>query len=71
MRTELASNLLSVGNSVAKVAAEGGQLIADKLSVYGFFAFCLIFVGACLIAPAHLYEKYYKEHDDSAAERHA
>ncbi|GIO12345.1 hypothetical protein J19TS2_19000 [Cohnella xylanilytica] len=57
--------LLSISESVAKTAAVGGQLFADKLSVFGFFAFCLLFVGFCLIAPAHLYEKYYKKVDDA------
>lgn len=67
MMMEAAMNLLSVGHSVAKTAAEGGQLIADKISVYGFFAFCLVFVGFCLMVPAHLYEKYFKTSDDEEA----
>ena len=65
MHTVLISNLLSAGGSVAKVASEGAQLILDKLSVYGFFAFCLLFVGFCLMAPVHIYEKYYKTGDDA------
>ncbi|MBB6635045.1 hypothetical protein [Cohnella thailandensis] len=60
--------LLSIGQSAAKVAAEGGQLIVDKLSIYGFFAFCLIFVACSLIAPALIYEKYFKAGDDPAGQ---
>ncbi|THF80299.1 hypothetical protein [Cohnella fermenti] len=63
---ELMSNLLSIGQSAAKVAATGGQLIADKLSIFGFFAVCLVFVGGFLIVPNLVYEKYYKVEDDKA-----
>lgn len=58
------SNLPPVHGSVAKLASKGGQLIMDFISAYGFLAFCLIFVGACLIVPGLLYEKYYKVGDD-------
>ncbi|MFC5406415.1 hypothetical protein [Cohnella soli] len=64
MNMEFLSNLPNIGHSVAKMAAEGGQLIADKMSIYGFFAFCLLLVGICLMVPVHLYEKYYKVADD-------
>ncbi|CAM4052105.1 hypothetical protein COLU111180_20935 [Cohnella lubricantis] len=58
-------NLLAAGGSTAKVAAEGSQLILDKASIFGFLAFCVLFVGFCLLAPAHIYEKYYKTGDDA------
>ena len=67
MKFEFMSNLPPVGESVAKLASKGGQLIADLISAYGFFAFCLLFVGCCLIGPVHIYEKYYKIADDEAA----
>jgi len=66
MQIPFMSNLPPVGESVAKLAAEGGQLVADFISMYGFFAFCLILVGTCLMVPVHLYEKYYKVADDEA-----
>ncbi|OXS59798.1 hypothetical protein B1A99_09660 [Cohnella sp. CIP 111063] len=62
------SNLPPVGESVAKLAAEGGQLAADYISVYGFFAFCLVLVLFCLTVPAHMYEKHYKVGDDAPVE---
>jgi len=64
MKTEWMSNLLSIGESVGKTASVGGQLIADKISVYGFFVVCLLFVGCFLTVPALIYEKYYKVEDD-------
>lgn len=64
MAMELLSSLPLAVESIPKMTAEGGQLIADLISVYGFFAFCLVFVGFCLIAPALMYEKYYRVADD-------
>jgi hypothetical protein len=66
MKMEFMSNLPPIGESVAKLASKGGQLIADMIGAYGFFAFCLVFVGLCLIAPVHIYEKYYKIADDES-----
>ncbi|WP_239617814.1 hypothetical protein [Cohnella mopanensis] len=66
MNMEFMSNLPPVGESVPKLASEGGQLIADMIGSYGFFAFCLVSVGLCLIAPVHIYEKYYKIADDES-----
>lgn len=51
------SNLPPTGESIAKVASKGGQLIADFISVYAFLVFCLLFVGCCLIVPVIIYEK--------------
>ncbi len=66
MKIEFMSNLPPIGDSVAKMASEGGQLLADIISTYGFFAFCLAFVGFCLIVPVRMYEKYYHVADDEA-----
>lgn len=66
MNIQLLSNLPAIGESVAKVASEGGQLIADYISLYGFFAFCLLLVGSCLMIPVHIFEKYYAVPDDVA-----
>ncbi|WP_372633681.1 hypothetical protein [Cohnella sp.] len=68
MSIQFLSNLPPVGESVAKLAAEGGQLVSDYISVYGFFAFCLALVLFCLIVPAHMYEKHYKIGDDAPVE---
>lgn len=65
MTMQFLSNLPRIGESIAKVASEGGQLVADFISLYGFFAFCLILVGSCLIVPARMYEKYYAVPDDA------
>ncbi|XID94892.1 hypothetical protein ACF3MZ_10410 [Paenibacillaceae bacterium WGS1546] len=64
MNIGLLTNKPPIGESVAKVASDGGQLVADIVSVGGFFAFCLVFVGFCLMAPPHIYEKYYKIEDE-------
>jgi len=64
MALQFLSNLPPVGESVAKLASEGGLLISDKFGVYGFFALCLVFVGACLLVPPMIHEKYYKTGDD-------
>ncbi|QMV40048.1 hypothetical protein [Cohnella cholangitidis] len=66
MNMHFMSNLPPIGESVAKLASEGGQLISDMISVYGFFAFCLLLVGCCLMVPVHMYEKYYKVADDES-----
>ncbi|MFD0674916.1 hypothetical protein [Cohnella sp. GCM10027633] len=66
MTMQFLSNLPQIGESIAKVASEGGQLIADFISLYGFFAFCLVFVGFCLVIPVRIYEKYYSVADDEA-----
>ena len=67
MNVQWLSNLPPIGESIPKVAAKGGQLIADFISAYGFFAFCLVLVGVSLMVPVHMYEKYYKVADDEAA----
>ncbi|QJD83287.1 hypothetical protein [Cohnella herbarum] len=67
MKIEMMSNLPPTGESVAKLASEGNQLIIDISSISGFFAFCLVFVGLCLIVPVIIYEKYYKIADDEPA----
>jgi hypothetical protein len=67
MQIQFLSNLPPIGESIAKVASKGGQLIVDNISLYGFFAFCLLFVGCCLMIPTHMYEKYYKVQDDAPA----
>ncbi|RKP57962.1 hypothetical protein D7Z26_00135 [Cohnella endophytica] len=64
MKIELLSNLPPIGESVAKLASKGGQLIVDIMSVYGFFALCLAFVGFFLMVPVRIYEKYYYVVDD-------
>lgn len=64
MNVSLLSNLPPLGESIAKTASKGGQLINDIVGVSAFFAFCLLLVGACLIVPNHLYEKYFKVADD-------
>jgi len=64
MKAEILSNLPPIGESLAKLASDGGQLFADKIGLFGFFAFCLLFVGACLVVPVLLYEKYYHVADD-------
>lgn len=64
MKSEFLSNLPPIGESAAKVASEGGQLTADIISIFGFFFVILIFVGAFLMVPVHMYEKYYKQADD-------
>lgn len=66
MKMEFMSNLPPIGESVAKMASEGGQLIADLISVYGFFTFCIALVGFCLIVPVRIYEKYYNIKDDES-----
>ncbi|MFB9278428.1 hypothetical protein [Cohnella cellulosilytica] len=63
MSISFLSNLPPVGESVAKLASEGSQLVADFISMYGFFAFCLALVLTCLLVPPHIYEKYYKVAD--------
>lgn len=65
MNVHLLSNLPPLGESIAKTASKGGQLINDIVSVSAFFAFCLVLVGLCLIVPNHLYEKYFKVADDA------
>lgn len=65
MNIQFLSNLPPVGESIPKVASEGGQLIADLIGSYGVFALCLLFVGAGLMIPVHIYEKYYKVVDDA------
>lgn len=67
MNIQWLSNLPPIGESIPKVAAKGGQLIADFISAYGFLAFCLLLVGVCLMVPVHIYEKYYKVADDETA----
>ena len=64
MKNEFLTNLPPIGESVAKMASDGGQLLADILSIYGFFAICLLFVGFALIVPVRIYEKYYHVADD-------
>jgi len=64
MSMQFLSNLPPVGESVAKMASEGGQLVADFMSTYGFFTFCIILVGFCLLVPVRVYEKYYHVADD-------
>ena len=64
MNIQWLSNLPPIGDSVPKVAAQGGQLIADLIGSYGFLAFCLLLVGAGLMIPVRIYEKYYKAVDD-------
>jgi len=61
------SNLPPIGESVAKLASKGSQLMLDQISVFGFFAFCLLFVGFSLISPV-LFEKYFHVADDEPSE---
>ena len=62
MKIEIMSNLPPVGESAAKMASEGGLLLADLLGQYGFFACCIVFVGFCLLVPVRIYENYYQNH---------
>ncbi len=68
MSIQFLTNLPPVGESVAKLSSEGGQLVADFVSMYGFFAFCLALVLCCLLLPPYVYEKYYKIADGDPVE---